>query len=111
MPVSFEREHFSEAPQSCTLRTSASGSLSEPRTLVRTRRPLRKNNLIGAIFPTHGVPANPHHLRYHSHTVGQWIDTRAIVVAPPHRYFRDGESEALRQEQNFWIETPALDLL
>ena len=57
------------------------------------------------------IPADAQHFLEHACPIDQGIDSGSTHVAPAHRYFRDAQAELARQEQNFRIETPALNLL
>jgi len=57
------------------------------------------------------VPADQNEIREHAEAVADDVNFRSRIVRPSHRYFHGSQSVSFREEQNFRIESEALDTL
>jgi hypothetical protein len=64
-----------------------------------------------AVFPSHGVPANPEHLPDHAGAVRNGTDPGSTVVSPSDRHLDHRETGAVGKKQNLRVKAPALDFL
>src|SRR5580700_5361633 len=63
------------------------------------------------VLPTQRVPANFQYFSEHADAIAQWVDARAFPMRPCHRDLRDSKTKLPRQEKQFGVESPALNLL
>src|SRR4029077_4374296 len=63
------------------------------------------------VLPAQRVPANFQYFSEHTDAIAQWVDARAFPMRPCHRDLRDSKTKLPRQEEQFGVESPALNLL
>src|SRR4029077_10503862 len=63
------------------------------------------------IFPAQRVPANFQYFSEHADAIAQRVDAGSFPMCPSHGDLRDCKTKLPRQEKQFGVESPALNLL